>query len=400
MKSFLNKLKDGYNEVIKDYQSYYKKAPVVGDDFKYNLQRFNLKRINLFYFIFLVIYITNLFVIIETKHYFPYRHFYIGINACFIFYAIVGMLWEWYLLEINDEKKLSLKKLRMCNYFSIGITSLFITILYVLAIVTNVGNSIYPLFCLLLAIIPLLPFKVFFLFSTASYLTLLATSLLLHAPIHTLFLGAIYYGLSLIVSNTLYTSYIVNIENTYKLGNENKLLHKKLETDKLTKTFSRYGFEERTDLLLPYLIRAKTPVAIFMIDIDFFKKYNDTFGHMEGDKCLQKIADTLMHSVHHNSDFVSRFGGEEFLVFEYNINYHDAINAAERLRKNVEEMKMTSPDNKLGPYVTISVGGCWGYFDKIKSLETFIEEADKNLYISKSKGRNCYVIRQLSKIKE
>ncbi len=173
-------------------------------------------------------------------------------------------------------------------------------------------------------------------------------------------------------------------------------------TDELTGLYNRRHFQNVLNLEWKRALRFNRPMALMMIDVDFFKKYNDTFGHLKGDEALKKLARILFEHVR-EVDTVARFGGEEFVILLPDTSLSDAIVVAEKLRALVER-GTRNLENIAEPSITISVGvsaypasrsapSPWGAGGAdpaiIKSEEDLLNEADKALYQSKDKGRNC-----------
>lgn len=125
-----------------------------------------------------------------------------------------------------------------------------------------------------------------------------------------------------------------------------------------------------------------------LLDIDFFKEYNDTFGHLKGDECLKLLANKLKSSIKKNTGFVSRFGGEEFLLYIFNVTDNQAVTIAERICKNIENMKIPTANTSVSPYVTISIGISMFKPNKKFDFYDLLKEADKHLYLVKNKKRN------------
>ncbi len=134
------------------------------------------------------------------------------------------------------------------------------------------------------------------------------------------------------------------------------------------------------------LIQKQTPLAIIMLDVDYFKVYNDTHGHQKGDAVLRSIAQILKDSTR-EEDFVARYGGEEFIVcLTHPQNSESALSMAERIRSNVEAFKFEGEAEQPEGVLTISMG--ISIPPVHKSLEDMIEEADQAMYQSKRQGRN------------
>jgi diguanylate cyclase (GGDEF)-like protein len=127
-----------------------------------------------------------------------------------------------------------------------------------------------------------------------------------------------------------------------------------------------------------------------MIDIDYFKKYNDTYGHIKGDDCLKTIAATLKSSPMRADDFVVRYGGEEFAVVLPNTDESGARLIAGELLQNIQEQAIPHETSDAADYVTISIGVASGVVKHTHSADYWIRLADEMLYKSKQEGRNRY----------
>lgn len=163
---------------------------------------------------------------------------------------------------------------------------------------------------------------------------------------------------------------------------------KTAERDPLTKINNRRGMMRRVMSVWPKLEQAKRTVAVMVIDIDHFKKYNDKFGHPGGDACLCRVADTLKQSVKGMPALVSRIGGEEFLVFVYGLNDEAAYGLAEQIRGNIEGMGMPHSEEAKYRYVTVSIGVATDRCGREISFGGLYRRADKELYHAKNTGRN------------
>ena len=172
-------------------------------------------------------------------------------------------------------------------------------------------------------------------------------------------------------------------ETIQKLWHENKQLVEQSSLDPLTGLYNRFGFYKFLTLLTHLALRNKFHVAIIMIDIDHFKKVNDTHGHQAGDRVLRSVGQLLQKNTR-SSDLVGRFGGEEIIVFLSSLDPRHLGKLCEKLRSMVEtETKQDIP-------VTISIGAVSRVFEKKPEEETekMIGEADRCLYRAKDGGRN------------
>ncbi len=168
----------------------------------------------------------------------------------------------------------------------------------------------------------------------------------------------------------------------------------KVHYDALTGIYNRRFIDETMPSLLADLSRSGDRLSVMMIDVDFFKQFNDTYGHSAGDDCLKTIAAVLAESIQHEHEFVARYGGEEFLIVLPGMNEYDARIIAERLLENVRKCTISHSNGSVS-YVTISIGIAFGYVHSNQNSEGIINRADAALYEAKQSGRNRYVFSRL-----
>ncbi|GBU21792.1 hypothetical protein R80B4_01692 [Fibrobacteres bacterium R8-0-B4] len=178
---------------------------------------------------------------------------------------------------------------------------------------------------------------------------------------------------------------------TEELASANEKLKALSVTDELTKLDNRRSFSEYINLLWKQCHRLQLPIVLLMIDVDYFKKYNDSMGHLEGDKALIAIAQCMKDHVKRETDFVARFGGEEFVCLLPFIEKDEALNFAKKLVEKVEDMKIPHPMSEHSKDVTISVGMASTVPNDNNSHAQLLDEADKALYMAKESGRNRVV---------
>ncbi len=193
-----------------------------------------------------------------------------------------------------------------------------------------------------------------------------------------------------------------------KANKENKCLKKRnaeLELlvciDGLTGVYNRRYLDETAQKMIANEIRAKRSWGVLMMDIDYFKKCNDDYGHNVGDEVLKNVAKMLQH-ISRKGDFVIRYGGEEFCVLIFDINADELEVIAERYRKAVASTYtpfLSEHGNEEAISITISVGACFVPNDSTMELEYVTKLADKALYDAKDSGRNCVLFHDRRKIK-
>lgn len=158
--------------------------------------------------------------------------------------------------------------------------------------------------------------------------------------------------------------------------------------DGLTGIPNRRSFDDYIEMSIKSCTRLNKPISLIMADIDFFKGYNDNYGHLKGDDCLINVAKSISLSVKRPLDFVTRYGGEEFAVILPETDEEGAKIIAENIRKNVEELEIAHKSSDVSAYVTLSLGITTKSSSIQYSKNELIEHADKALYNSKSNGRN------------
>lgn len=161
--------------------------------------------------------------------------------------------------------------------------------------------------------------------------------------------------------------------------------------DALTGIGNRRTFDERLDEALRAAVRDAKPLSLLMIDVDDFKRYNDTYGHFAGDEALRRIADAVRIAAERPNDAATRYGGEEFAVILPDTDLSGAQTVADRIRNEVARKNIPHRTSRAASYVTVSIGGTtvWAGLADARSV---IERADAALYQAKEAGRNRAVI--------
>jgi diguanylate cyclase (GGDEF)-like protein len=160
--------------------------------------------------------------------------------------------------------------------------------------------------------------------------------------------------------------------------------------DPLTGIYNRRYLDGHLNKIIKSLGRTSSSLSLLMIDIDFFKKYNDSYGHDAGDNCLRTVATTLAQCITRDEDFAARYGGEEFVVVLPNANKNGAQVISDRLLRRIRECNIPHEESDIANYVTVSIGGTTGIVSHLQHGNDFIKTADKALYESKKNGRNRY----------
>lgn len=164
------------------------------------------------------------------------------------------------------------------------------------------------------------------------------------------------------------------------------------QQDALTGLANRRYLDETLDNEWRRALRHETPLTIMMVDIDYFKAYNDTLGHLKGDECLKEIAIAISSIAARSGDLVARYGGEEFLLLFPMTNAQQALIQVERLMSAIKKIAIKQPCSDVSPHVTISVGVATTTPRLNDSISAFVARADHALYKAKTNGRNQYKI--------
>jgi len=178
-------------------------------------------------------------------------------------------------------------------------------------------------------------------------------------------------------------------EMQIQLEESNKKLQELSSLDGLTGIANRRQFDESLDKEWRRAARNKVPLSLILIDIDFFKPFNDNYGHQAGDDCLILVAKALKEAIVRPTDVIARYGGEEFTAILPDTDTEGAIIVAEKLRTAVESLKIVHEHSTAADHVTISLGIATNA--DLPDLESLIHKSDERLYEAKESGRNRYI---------
>ncbi|NEQ40921.1 MAG: diguanylate cyclase [Okeania sp. SIO3I5] len=168
----------------------------------------------------------------------------------------------------------------------------------------------------------------------------------------------------------------------------NQQLQKVARLDGLTGIANRRYFDEYLEKEWRRLTRTKLPLSLILCDVDYFKYYNDYYGHLAGDDCLQKIAQTIKKTVKRSADLVARYGGEEFAIILPNTSGKNAEKVVELIRTAIHKLQINHSTSRVSKYVTMSMGIASVTPTKTESSQSLIAKADEALYNAKEKGRD------------
>lgn len=168
---------------------------------------------------------------------------------------------------------------------------------------------------------------------------------------------------------------------------QSDLMRKLVFLDGLTGVFNRRYFDQQLSIEMARAVRAQSPLAVIMLDVDFFKRFNDHYGHQAGDDCLRQIAQTLKESLRRPADLVARYGGEEFVCILPDTSFIDAMAMANELEHCVRAKAIAHADSDAAEVVTISLGVAGYNGLAMAQAEALLSLADSQLYAAKHAGR-------------
>lgn len=174
----------------------------------------------------------------------------------------------------------------------------------------------------------------------------------------------------------------------HQVERENELLHKKSETDPLTGMYNRFRLNTYWEETFEEAYKQKIPIAFEILDIDYFKEFNDNYGHQAGDHCIKIVADCIQSMTAYNGIFCARYGGDEFILVYKNYSDEEVLEFAKELKRKLAAQKLEHKYSKISDVVTISQGICWGVPTGYEKAWDFLHTADANLYKIKQKSRN------------
>lgn len=205
------------------------------------------------------------------------------------------------------------------------------------------------------------------------------------------------------------------VERTQELQRKNRQLEREIEdrikaeaalnaincqldqiarVDALTKVANRRQFDQHIEAEWRRMRRSQAPISVILCDIDFFKRYNDRYGHPAGDDCLRQVAAALTQEVKRPGDLLARYGGEEFVVVLPNTQVEGALHVAETLRQQVLHLAVPHETSPIHSVVTLSLGVATDIPSPPETVQGLIQQADAALYQAKNQGRNRTVVWQ------
>ena len=173
-----------------------------------------------------------------------------------------------------------------------------------------------------------------------------------------------------------------------RLERENRQLKQLVKVDSLTQIANRHYFDEFLRREWYRGIREQFPLSLILADVDYFKLYNDHFGHHQGDICLQKVAQAISKVFKRPADLVARYGGEEFAIILPQTTAENALHLAEQIRLAVKQLDLAHPESLANETISLSLGVASTIPDAQSEIEQLLVTADKALYRAKKQRRD------------
>jgi diguanylate cyclase (GGDEF)-like protein len=181
------------------------------------------------------------------------------------------------------------------------------------------------------------------------------------------------------------------------LNQTNQNLYQQATLDSLTQVYNRRIFDLSLEQEWQRLRREQQPLSLILVDIDYFKGYNDCYGHLAGDRCLNQVAQTIKQVIKRPADVVARYGGEEFAVILPNTNLQGAEVVAWQIQQMIQSLKISHTRSEISEWVSVSLGVSCQIPNTFETAESLIRTADQALYCAKDQGRNRVISLEMEK---
>ncbi|MDQ0195419.1 GGDEF domain-containing protein [Paenibacillus wynnii] len=340
-----------------------------------------------FYFMmYMLMIILNIGVLIVAKRYEkwkgPVQQKIICYETLFVIYAVVFMLWG-SIITLVDQRLYGQLMAFVVNVISLSVVFYFrnrlLLIPYILStLVLFIGLPFYQTSTNVL-IGHYVNISIFLFFSWVATRILYIT-----------FFESLYRKVLLSKSNERLQEEIEENKRVHRqLTSVNEELMRLSFVDELTGIPNRRALYQRIERLLLEEQELHNPVSLIMVDIDYFKPFNDNYGHVEGDRVIKAIGQEINMAVRHSTDLACRIGGEEFLFVACNTKENEIARLAENIRRRINEMAIRHEYSAINDYVSVSLGTATGIIKNSRQFTDLMRLSDESLYVAKSEGRNC-----------
>lgn len=326
----------------------------------------------------------------NTGHIYISLFFYLALQSLLAF-SIIKFLDFFKVLNHKNIFRFSIYKFsthKITSYFYL--ISLFTILYYHSLIDIKENNSIFIYIISTFLLIYLPTFNTNEFLTSYSLFILYTSFILFYLPLDNLTLYQVVF-LAIVflpLSHIKYRSLSKEIRLQKKLTSQINVSEK----DPLTGLTNRRGLDKKISFAWPFCVRHNISTAVIMIDIDFFKQFNDHYGHPEGDSCIKHVSKAIKQTARRNTDIVARVGGEEFLVFVQETSKTDTVLLAKRIQTNINELKIPHEYSSISNHVTVSIGISYTKPNVSSTFDKLYAKADSALYLSKSNGRNTICI--------
>lgn len=181
---------------------------------------------------------------------------------------------------------------------------------------------------------------------------------------------------------------------------QNRILMEKSELDPLTKLANRFRLNDVSLEIYQKVLRCEGTLAVEILDVDYFKEFNDNYGHQAGDNCLKAVSEAVEEVCRIHNGFCARYGGDEFVIIYQNLSKQDAMDYAAELKQKILAQKVPHEFSKAVCWVSVSQGICWGRAAQSVDVGDFLHRADEMLYRVKQVTRNNYCVGEIDEGKE
>lgn len=302
---------------------------------------------------------------------------------------------------VSSSRDLKPRNIQATNIYLIGLVILFDGVFAIIWTATGL-NSPYIIGLFICASLFYRPIKInliiylanFFLYII--YISIFSLDFSIANRVVAYFSGILSTGFALIIATSLFDSTVSNFVNrrtieqqAETLRDANTSLNLLANLDELTQISNRRLFDLHFNLHWQQLGRSNTFLSVLLCDVDFFKRFNDTYGHLAGDRCLKQVAGIIEKSLKRDGDLVARYGGEEFGIILPNTGKEGAITIAERICQAVRSLEIPH-EGSIHGRVTISVGVAWIIPSPHVLPGQLLKAADEALYLAKHDGRDRF----------
>ncbi|MBP5331393.1 MAG: GGDEF domain-containing protein [Lachnospiraceae bacterium] len=271
-------------------------------------------------------------------------------TLAFISFSIILFIF-FFSINMSVKRKLAAYFEKLCYAYTGVVSTVMLT--FVFRASNNIASmAFYMLLMLFISLVPIFIPVASMIVWGSQFIVMAIFTIVKHLDITTAMSFILIGIMGLMLSFFSYAGILRKLD--YKLSLDHAI--SEAETDPMTGLLNRRGLDRRLENVWPHCIRQQIKIAVIMIDIDNFKKYNDNFGHPAGDECIKAVTGTIRKCVRRRTDYAARVGGEEFLVLLTDIEPSQAIKWALSLQKAVADMKIPHAPSNFSPIVTISLG--------------------------------------------